>query len=51
MARATQPPVIEAERVPPSAWITSQSMVIVFSPSAARFTTERMERPIRRWIS
>ena len=38
---ATQAPVIEAVRVPPSAWITSQSMVICRSPSACRSTTER----------
>ena len=49
--RATKPPVIEAVRVPPSACTTSQSMVIVFSPSAVRSMTERIERPIRRWIS
>src|SRR6185503_16979274 len=48
---ATQAPVMEAVRVPPSAWITSQSMVIWRSPSATRSTTERNERPIRRWIS
>ena len=45
---ATQAPVIEAVRVPPSAWITSQSMVIWRSPSACRSTTERNDRPIRR---
>ena len=33
-ASATQAPVIEAVRVPPSAWITSQSTVIWRSPSA-----------------
>ena len=38
---ATQAPVIEAVRVPPSAWITSQSMVIWRSPSACRSITER----------
>ncbi len=48
---ATQAPVIEAVRVPPSAWMTSQSMVICRSPSAGRSTTERRLRPIRRWIS
>src|SRR5690348_13203059 len=48
---ATQPPVIAAVRVPPSAWITSQSMVICRSPSAGRSTTARRLRPIRRWIS
>ncbi len=48
---ATQPPVIEAVRVPPSAWITSQSTVMVNSPSFLRLTDARSERPIRRWIS
>ena len=48
---ATQAPVIEAVRVPPSAWITSQSTVICRSPSAATSTTARRLRPIRRWIS
>ena len=33
---ATQAPVIEAVRVPPSAWITSQSTVIWRSPSAGK---------------
>ena len=50
-ASATQAPVMEAVRVPPSAWITSQSMVIWRSPSATRSTTERKDRPISRWIS
>ena len=31
---ATKPPVIEAVRVPPSAWMTSQSIQIVRSPSS-----------------
>src|SRR3972149_3626633 len=48
---ATQAPVIEAVRVPPSAWMTSQSMVICRSPRACRSITERNERPISRWIS
>src|SRR5262245_51400541 len=48
---ATHPPVIAAVRVPPSAWITSQSMVIWRSPSATRSTTARRLRPISRWIS
>jgi hypothetical protein len=48
---ATQAPVIEAVRVPPSACSTSQSMEICRSPSAGRSTTARSERPIRRWIS
>ena len=50
-AMATKPPVMEAVRVPPSAWMTSQSMVSWFSPRAVRSTTERRERPMRRWIS
>ena len=33
-ASATYAPVIAAVRVPPSAWSTSQSRTIVFSPSA-----------------
>ena len=48
---AIQPPVIEAVRVPPSAWRTSQSTTIWRSPSAGRSTTARSERPISRWIS
>src|SRR5690606_37088427 len=48
---ATQPPVMAAQRVPPSAWITSQSMTICRSPSARRSTPARSARPIRRWIS
>ena len=40
-----------AVRVPPSAWITSQSTEICRSPSLGRSTTARSERPIRRWIS
>ena len=43
--------MIAAVRVPPSAWITSQSRITLRSPSAARSTTERKERPINRWIS
>src|SRR5262245_66517897 len=50
-ASATQAPVMEAVRVPPSAWITSQSMVIWRSPSASKSIAARSERPIRRWIS
>ena len=48
---ATQPPVIAAVRVPPSAWITSQSTTIWRSPIAGRLQTARRLRPIRRWIS
>jgi hypothetical protein len=40
-----------AVRVPPSAWITSQSRITVRSPRAFMSTTERRLRPIRRWIS
>ena len=49
--RAIQPPVIEAQRVPPSACNTSQSTVIWRSPNAGRSTQARRLRPIRRWIS
>jgi hypothetical protein len=40
-----------AQRVPPSAWMTSQSTQTVRSPSASMSTIARSERPIRRWIS
>jgi len=40
-----------AQRVPPSACSTSQSMCRVRSPSFFRSTTARSERPISRWIS
>ena len=40
-----------AQRVPPSAWITSQSSQSVRSPSALKSQTERSARPISRWIS
>ena len=49
--RATYPPQIDAVRVPPSAWITSQSTVIWISPRVTMSHTDRRERPIRRWIS
>src|SRR3954470_11433319 len=49
--RATQAPVMEAQRVPPSACSTSQSSVIWRSPSAVRSVTARRLRPISRWIS
>ena len=39
------------QRVPPSAWITSQSTIICRSPSTSRSSTARSERPISRWIS
>ena len=48
---ATHAPEIEAVRVPPSAWITSQSSTIWRSPSSLRSVTARSERPISRWIS
>src|SRR3954469_23230980 len=48
---ATKPPVIDAVRVPPSAWMTSQSIQTVRSPIASSFVIERSERPISRWIS
>ena len=38
-------------RVPPSAWMTSQSTITCRSPSFFRSTTARKDRPIRRWIS
>ena len=47
-ASATQPPVMAAVRVPPSAWMTSQSMVIWRSPSEGRSSTARRLRPISR---
>ena len=40
-----------AQRVPPSASSTSQSIQTVRSPSALKSITPRSERPIRRWIS
>src|SRR5215472_6423684 len=49
--RATKAPVMDAVRVPPSAWMTSQSRVMVRSPNRLRSTTARRARPIRRWIS
>ena len=42
---------MDAVRVPPSACSTSQSSDQLRSPSAARSTTDRSERPISRWIS
>jgi len=50
-ASATYAPVIEAHLVPPSAWVTSQSILIILSPSASMSTTARRDLPIRRWIS
>ena len=43
--------MIAAVRVPPSACSTSQSMAMVFSPSAARSMQARSERPTSRLIS
>ncbi len=48
---AIQAPVIDAQRVPPSAWRTSQSSQSVRSPSASKSHTARSARPTRRWIS
>ncbi len=48
---AMYPPVMEAQRVPPSAWRTSQSMITVRSPMTDVSTTPRRARPTRRWIS
>jgi hypothetical protein len=50
-SNATWAPVIDAQRVPPSAVSTSQSRCTVRSPSASKSTTLRTERPMRRWIS
>src|SRR5580693_6236907 len=50
-ASATYPPVTAAVRVPPSACSTSQSMMIVFSPSAFGSTQARSDRPTSREIS
>ena len=47
-ARATQAPVTAAVRVPPSAWMTSQSSQIVRSPSFDVSVTARNERPMMR---
>ena len=43
--------MIAAQRVPPSAWSTSQSSQSVRSPSAWKSQTLRSARPISRWIS
>ena len=43
--------MIAAVRVPPSACSTSQSIAMVFSPSAARSMQARSERPTSRLIS
>ena len=43
--------MIDAVRVPPSAWSTSQSSTMVFSPSALVSMMARRLRPISRLIS
>ena len=48
---ATHAPVIDAVRVPPSAWITSQSHVTVSSPRRCMSHTARRLLPTRRSIS
>ena len=45
---ATNAPVMDAVRVPPSAWMTSQSRKMVRSPSLSMSVTARSERPISR---
>ena len=48
---ATNAPVMLAVRVPPSAWMTSQSIKIWRSPSKVKSTQARRLRPMSRWIS
>jgi uncharacterized protein (DUF39 family) len=43
---AIKPPVMEAVLVPPSAWMTSQSMVINRSPNFVTSTTDRKALPM-----
>ena len=50
-ARAIYPPVIEVVLVPPSACITSQSMVIVLSPNFSKSTAVLRALPISLCIS
>ena len=50
-ARRSTRRVIAAQRVPPSAWRTSQSSQSVRSPSASKSQTARSARPMSRWIS
>src|SRR5712691_1206331 len=50
-ASATNAPVTDAVRVPPSASMTSQSTQTVRSPRLCWFMTARSERPMSRWIS
>jgi hypothetical protein len=47
-ASATQPPVMLAVRVPPSAWSTSQSTLIVYSPKVMVAMAALSERPMSR---
>ena len=42
---------MDAVRVPPSAWSTSQSTMTWRSPNSSMSHTPRSERPMRRWIS
>ncbi|MNI52858.1 hypothetical protein D3C73_1076630 [compost metagenome] len=49
--KAINAPVIDVVLVPPSAWITSQSIHMVFSPNAFKSTTERSALPISLCIS
>lgn len=42
---------MEAVRVPPSAWRTSQSIQRVLPGNFLRLKTARSARPMRRWIS
>jgi len=42
---------MDAVRVPPSAWMTSQSIHTVRSPNSSGLIAARSERPISRWIS
>ena len=48
ISRAIYPPVIEAVLVPPSAWITSQSIIIDLSPNFCRLTLDLNALPINR---
>ena len=50
-ASAIYPPVIEVVLVPPSAWITSQSMVISLSPNFSKSIEALKALPINLWIS
>ena len=50
-SKAKYPPVIAAVLVPPSACITSQSIIIVLSPSFFKSIAARKDLPINLWIS